>query len=71
METVLGARPDTNEGDLLEVLSLLVHDYEQKKHKIEALSPIDALKYEMEEQGLTQSGLAKRLGIVRAVYPKS
>ena len=64
---IFHARPNTADGDLLEVLSLLVHDYEGKHYKIEPLSAIEALKYEMEEQGLTQSGLAKRIGISKSV----
>ena len=45
MGTVFHAKPNTPEGDLLEVLSMLLHEYEQKHYKIEALSPIEALKY--------------------------
>ena len=60
LEGVLQAKPNTPEGDLLEVLSLLIHAYEQKHYAIEPLTPLEALKYEMEEQGLTQSDLTKR-----------
>lgn len=66
METVLNAKLDTPEGDHLEILSLLVHEYEQKHYKIEALSPLEALKFEMEEQGLSQSSLAKRFGMSKS-----
>ena len=63
---VFHAKPDTPEGDLLEVISLLIHEYEQKHHKIVPLTPLEALKYEMEEQGLSQSGLAKRMGLSKS-----
>ena len=66
LETIFHAKPNTPEGDLLEVLSLLVHEYEQKYYKIEPLSPLEALKYEMEEQGLSQTGLAKRVGMSKS-----
>lgn len=66
LETIFHAKPNTPEGDLLEVLSLLVHEYEQKHYKIEPLSPLEALKYEMEEQGLSQTGLAKRVGMSKS-----
>ncbi len=66
LETIFHAKPNTPEGDLLEVLSLLVHEYEQKHYKIESLSPLEALKYEMEEQGLSQTGLAKRVGMSKS-----
>ncbi|MPR33067.1 helix-turn-helix domain-containing protein [Salmonirosea aquatica] len=66
LESVLHAKPNTPEGDLLEVLSLLVHEYEQKHYKIELLTPLEALKHEMEEQGLTQSDLAKRFAMSKS-----
>jgi HTH-type transcriptional regulator/antitoxin HigA len=55
--------PNTTESETLEILFLLVHEYEQKHHKIEPQSPIEILKYEMKQQGLTQTGLAKRFGM--------
>lgn len=66
LETIFQAKPNTPEGDLLEVLSLLIHEYEQKHYKIEPLGPLEALKYEMEEQGLSQTGLAKRMGMSKS-----
>jgi HTH-type transcriptional regulator/antitoxin HigA len=66
LETIFHAKVGTQEGDELEVLSLLIHEYEQKHHAIKLLSPLEALKYEMEEQGISQTGLAKRLGIAKS-----
>jgi HTH-type transcriptional regulator/antitoxin HigA len=66
METVFNAKPNTQEGDFLEVLSLLIHEYEQKHYKIEPLTPLEALKYEMKEQGLSQSSLAQRFGMSKS-----
>ena len=66
MQGVLHAKPNTPEGDLLEVLSLLIHEYEQKHYAIEPLTPLEALKYEMEEQGITQSDLAKRFAMSKS-----
>jgi HTH-type transcriptional regulator/antitoxin HigA len=67
VEKVFNAKPDTTDGDRLEVLAILVHDYENKHYQIKPLPAIDALKYEMAEQGLTQSGLAKRMGTSKSV----
>ena len=50
------------EADLLEVLSILADDYENKIYPITALDPIEAIKYEMEENGLTAKDLAPFLG---------
>lgn len=66
METVFHAKPNTTEGDLLEILSMLIHEYEQKNYKIESLTPLEAVKYEMEEQGLNQNSLAQRFGMSKS-----
>ncbi len=60
IQEIFNAKPNTEEGDLLEVLSLIIHEYEEKYHKIEPLTAIEALKYEMEENGISQNNLAKR-----------
>jgi len=44
------------------VLSLLIKDYEDKQYVIEAPSPIEAIKYRMEQQGLSNKDLAQILG---------
>jgi len=46
----------------LELLSLLIEDYENKHYPIEPPDPIEAIKFRMEQQGLTQKDLAKVLG---------
>ena len=66
METIFHAKPNTTEGDLLYVLSLVIHEYEEKHYKIEPLTPLEALKCEMEEQGLTQANLAQRFGMSKS-----
>lgn len=66
LERVFHAKPNTREGDFFEVLPLLVQEYEQKHYAIEPLTPLQALKYEMEEQGLTQSDLAKRFAMSKS-----
>lgn len=52
METIFHAKPNTTEGNLLYALSLVIHEYEEKYYKIEPLTPLEALKCELEEQGL-------------------
>ncbi|MEA5429677.1 helix-turn-helix domain-containing protein [Arcicella lustrica] len=66
LTSIFHAKPNTPEGDALEVWSLLVHEYEQKHYKIQPLTALEALKYEMEEQGLTQTALAQRFGISKS-----
>lgn len=63
MGGVFHATKNTEDGDRLEILALLIADYEKQRYPIRQLSPIEALKAEMEEQGLTQSLLAERFGM--------
>ena len=49
IESLLDSKPDSSEFELLEVLSLLADDYENKFHPMPQLDPIDAIKYEMQE----------------------
>ena len=42
--------------------SLLVREYEEKHYVINAHNPLEAIKYRMEQQGLTNSDLAEILG---------
>lgn len=50
------------EGDELEILSLLVHAYEEEHYPILPLSPLDAIKSQLELMGLDESELNKILG---------
>jgi HTH-type transcriptional regulator/antitoxin HigA len=61
-EELFLADPNTPEGNEADVLALIIKDYEDKNFVIEAPTPIEAIKYRMEQQGLTNSDLAKILG---------
>ncbi len=54
--------PNTPEADLLEVLSILVEDYENKHYPIEPLDPIEAIRYRMDEEDLSQKDLVRYFG---------
>jgi HTH-type transcriptional regulator / antitoxin HigA len=49
-------------ADLLEVLSILADDYENKHFPIAPPDPIEAIKYKMEENDLTASDLIPYFG---------
>jgi len=51
------ARPGTPDGDSFEVLSALVDAYERKHIKIPAPDPIAAIRFRMEQEGLTTKDL--------------
>ena len=54
--------PNTPESDELELLSVLIEDYEKDRFPIKAPSPIDAIKFRMAEQNLKQVDLVSYLG---------
>lgn len=56
------ARPKTDDGDELEILSILVEKYEKDKYNILPPSPIEAIKFRMEQLGLKKTDLAAYLG---------
>ena len=62
VETLMDAEPNTPQGDELEVLSLLVHDYEEKVFPIDKPDPVAAIRFRMAQQGLTDKDLVPFLG---------
>lgn len=56
---VRGGTPD---GDRLNLLTLLVQDYEQKRVEIEAPDPIEAIKFRMEQMNLAPRDLVPLIG---------
>lgn len=62
LNAVWGAKPNTKEGDILELLLLVIEAYEAKHFPIPQLDPIDAIKYKMEENELSQQDLVKFFG---------
>jgi HTH-type transcriptional regulator/antitoxin HigA len=48
---LMDAKPETLQGDELEVLSLLIHEYEEKVSPIDKPDPVAAIRFRMEQQG--------------------
>ena len=63
LEEIFDAKPGTVLGDELELLGLLIENYENKYYAIENPDPIEAIKFRMEQLGYTQSDLAKVVGL--------
>jgi HTH-type transcriptional regulator/antitoxin HigA len=61
-EQIFQAKIGSAESDEADVLALLIKEYEDKHYFISAPSPIEAIKYRMEQQGLTNKDLAQILG---------
>ena len=54
--------PDSPEGEEMELLSLLVENYEQEKFHSEAPAAIEAIKFRMDQMNLKQSDIAPLFG---------
>lgn len=59
---------DTPDGDRLDVLSTLVQVYEAKHYPIDLPDPIEAIKFRMEQAGLTAKDLEPMIGQRNRVY---
>jgi HTH-type transcriptional regulator/antitoxin HigA len=57
-----GAASGTPEGDRLDVLATLIDAYEAKHHAMDAPDPIEAIKFRMEQQGMTRKDLEDIIG---------
>ena len=62
LEKIFDAKPGTKEGDDLEVLALIIEDYEDKNYPIDPPDPIEAIKFRMEQMNMNQSDLADIIG---------
>ncbi|MCD6564742.1 MAG: helix-turn-helix domain-containing protein [Bacteroidales bacterium] len=62
IEELWGAKRDTPEGDELDLLCTLVESYEMKHYPIAPPDPIDAIKFRMEQMGMTKADMVKYLG---------
>jgi len=60
--------PGTEEGDRFEILVTLVEAYEAKRFPIEAPDPIEAIRFRMEQGGLTVKDLVPSIGQPNRVY---
>lgn len=60
--------PNTLEGDRLEVLSTLVEAYERKHYPIDLPDPVEAIKFRMDQAGLTVKDLVPMIGEANRVY---
>jgi len=62
LEEIFDAQIGTPESDELEILGLMVDDYENKHYPIEAPDPIEAIKIRMEEMHLKQVDWISEIG---------
>lgn len=64
----LDPSPDGPEGERLEVLGTLVQAYEARHHPIDLPDPVEAIKFRMEQLGMTGKDLVPYIGSLNRVY---
>jgi len=62
VEHLWGAPIDTPEGDHLDVLLVLVENYESKHYPIVPPDPVEAIKFRMEQMNITRKELEPIIG---------
>lgn len=60
--------PGTPAGDRFEVLLTLVEAYEAKHYPIDLPDPVEAIRFRMEQSGLTPKDLVPAIGQLNRVY---
>ena len=62
--------PDVNtpEADYFEIMCVLIEEYEKKHYPIDPPDPVEAIKFRMEQQGLTVKDLETAIGKSNRVY---
>jgi HTH-type transcriptional regulator / antitoxin HigA len=62
VERLWGAKLGTPKGDRLDVLATLIDAYEEKYFPIDKPTPVEAIKFRMEQHGLTRKDLEPMIG---------
>jgi HTH-type transcriptional regulator/antitoxin HigA len=62
IETLMDAQPGSVEEDELELLALLVEKYEAEHYPIDPPDPVEAIRFRMDQEGLTPIDMIQFLG---------
>ena len=68
IESLMAAKANTPEGDRLDVLATLVEAYERTHFPLDLPDAVDAIKFRMEQSGLTIKDLEPVIGRKNRVY---
>ena len=63
LEVIFDAQPGTKEGDELEILGILIENYENENFPMDLPDPIEAIKFRMEQLNYSQNDLAEIIGL--------
>ncbi len=62
LENVFQAKAGTPEADEMEILVVMIEAYENRHYPISPADPVEAIKFRMEQQGLTPRDLEPFIG---------
>ena len=62
VEDLWGAKSGTPKGDRLDILATLIEAYESEHYPMDPPDPIEAIRFRMEQQGLTRKDLEPMIG---------
>ena len=62
IDELWGAKPNTQKGDELDILMMLVEKYENDHYAIPASDPVEAIKFLMEQNSLSRKDLEPYIG---------
>ncbi len=62
IERLWGAKSGTPKGDRLDVLATLIDAYEAEHYPMEPPDPVEAIKFRMEQEGLSRKDLEPLIG---------
>ncbi len=68
IEALMMAEPGTPEGERLDVLATLVEAYERRHFPLDLPDPVEAIKFAMDQRGLTVKDLEPMIGRSNRVY---
>ena len=68
IESLMTARAGTREGERLDVLVTLAEAYEAKHYPMDLPDPVEAIKFRMEQSGLSAKDLVPMIGQLNRVY---
>ena len=68
IESLMSAATDSPEGERLDVLVTLVEAYERRHFPLDLPDPVEAVKFVMEQRGLTVKDLEPMIGHSNRVY---
>ena len=68
VEVLMGAKANTADGERLDVLVTLIEAHERKHFPFELPDPVEAIKFQMDQKGLTPKDLEPTIGCLNRVY---